>query len=68
MEAHFKFTKESYFRNRTGTLQKLAYSAYIVPDLQTDLIGCKNPTREGYRIVLDNDPDVSGVYLKRKEA
>ena len=64
MDAKFKCTKAYYFRNRSGTLQKITTSAYIVPDLQTDLIGCKNLTKQGYRIILDEDPDISGVYQK----
>jgi hypothetical protein len=62
MEAKFKCTKAYYFRNRSGTLQKITTSAYIVPDLQTDLIGCKNLTKSGYRIILDKDPEISGIY------
>ena len=61
MEAKFKCTKTYYFRNRTGILQKLVTPAYIVPDLQTNLLGCKNLTRDGYSIILDKDPEISEV-------
>ena len=62
MEAKFKYTKAYYFRNRSGTLQKITTSAYVVPDLQTELIGCKNLTKSGYCIILDKDPEISGIY------
>ena len=60
MEAKFKCTKAYYFRNRSGTLQKITTLAYVFPDLQTDLIGCKNLTKSGYSIILDKDPEISG--------
>ena len=64
MQAEYKCIKTYYFRDRSGTLQKVELPAYIVPELQTDLIGCKNLTKEGYRIILDDDSRVSGIYPK----
>ncbi len=48
IETTYKCTKSYYFQNRSGTLQKITTSAYIVPDLQTNLIGCKNLNKAGY--------------------
>jgi len=42
MQAQYKCIKTYYFRDRSGTLQKVELPAYIVPELQSDLIGCKN--------------------------
>ena len=61
MEAKFKCTKAFYFCNR-WTLQKVMTSAYVVPYLQTDLIRCKNLTKSGFRIILDKDLEVLGIY------
>lgn len=67
MKATFKCTKTYYVRDRTGTIQKLELPALIVPEIQSDLIGCKNLTKMGYRIVLDEDPYITGIYLKNPE-
>ena len=64
MQAQYKCIKTYYFRDRSGTLQKVELPAYIVPELQSDLIGCKNLTKAGYRVVLDDDSKVSGIYPK----
>ena len=62
MKATFECTKTYYVRDRTGTIQKLELPALIVPEIQKPLIGCKNLTKMGYQIVLDEDPYITGIY------
>jgi len=62
MTASYICKKTYYVRNRSGELQKIELSAYIVSDIRTDIIGCKILTDQGFRIILDRDPKISGVY------
>ena len=69
MQAKFKCTEAYFFCNRSGTLQKITNSTYVPirADLRTDLIGCKNLTKSGYLIILDKDPEISGIYQEGQD-
>ena len=58
MTAEYKSIKSYYLRNRAGELQPVQLPAYIGPELHTDLIGCKNLTEKGFRIIQDKDPRI----------
>ena len=64
MKATFKCTKTYHVRDRTGTIQKLELRASIVPEIQSDVIECKNLTKMDYQIILDEEPYITEIYSK----
>ena len=62
MMAQYECIKTYYALNRSGEIDKIELPAYIVPELKTELIGCKTLTEKGYRIVFDDKPLVSGIF------
>jgi hypothetical protein len=54
--------KTYFVRDRTGELRPITTKTYIVKGLKRDLLSGKALNRAGYRIILDEDPEESGVY------
>jgi hypothetical protein len=54
--------KTYFVRDRTGELRPITTKTYIVKNLKRDLLPGKALNRAGYRIILDEDPEESGVY------
>jgi hypothetical protein len=54
--------KTYYVRERTGELRPITTKTYIVKGPKRDLLSGKALNRAGYRIILDEDPEESGVY------
>ena len=54
---------KTYFtRSRAGEIVAISTRAYYVKSLQCDLLAGRALTRAGYRVVLDEDTDISGIY------
>jgi hypothetical protein len=51
-----------YVKNRVGDMVSITTSAIYVKGFVQDLIAGKSLNREKIRIILDEDPDVSGLY------
>ncbi len=54
--------KTYYVRDRTGDLRPITTKTYIVKDLKHDLLSGKILNKAGYRIILDEDPEESGIF------
>jgi hypothetical protein len=54
--------KTYYARDRTGELRPITTKTYIVKDLKHDLLSGKMLNKAGYRIILDEDPEESGIF------
>ena len=67
MDAQYKCIKTYYVRDKTGSMTKFELPTIICSDLETDLIGCKNLCKNGFRIIFDSDPRVAGIYPKAKD-
>ncbi len=50
-----------------GDMVSTTTSAIYVKGIVQDLIAGKSPNREKIRIILDEDPDVSGLYQLNEE-
>ncbi len=59
--------KTYYAYDRTGTIRSIKTRALHVKELQQELLGGTSPTNSNYRVVLDSDNDVAGVYPKAKD-
>ena len=46
----------------TGFVRSITTKAYYVRDLKRDLLGGRALTKSGFRVILDNDPEICGVY------
>ena len=46
----------------TGAIHKCTTKAFFVPDLQSDLLGGRALVTANYRVILDKDPKVSGIF------
>ena len=53
--------KTYYVRDRTGELRPITNKTYIVKNLKHDLLSGKMLNKAGYRIILDEDPEESGI-------
>jgi hypothetical protein len=62
--------KTYFVKNRVGNLVSITTSAIYVKGFVQDLKAGKSLNREKFRIILDEDPDVSGLYPlnEQKEA
>ena len=58
--------KTYYVRDRTGELRPITTKTYIVNNLKHDLLSGKALNKAGYRIILDEDPEESGVFAVNK--
>ena len=54
--------KTYYVRDRTGELRPITTKTYIVKNLKHDLLSGKMLNKAGYRIILDEDPEESGIF------
>ena len=54
--------KTYFVRDRTGELRPITTKTYIVKNLKHDLLSVKGLNKAGYRIVMDEDAEESGVY------
>ena len=55
--------KKTYFvKNRVGDIISITTPAIYVRNLPQDLIGGKSVNRENIRVILDEDPDICGLY------
>jgi hypothetical protein len=59
--------KTYYIYDRTGTIRPIKTRALYVKECQQDLLGGTALTNSNYRVVLDSDNDVAGVYPKAKD-
>ena len=59
--------KTYYAYDRTGTIRPIKTKALYVKECQQDLLGGTSLTNSNYRVVLDSDNDVAGVYPKGKD-
>jgi hypothetical protein len=57
--------KTCFVRDRTGELRPFTTKTYIevVKNLKRDLLSGKSLNKAGYRIILDEDPEVAGVTV-----
>ena len=56
------YLKTYYARDRTGELRPITTKTYIVKNLKHDLLSGKMLNKAGYRIILDEDPEESGIF------
>ena len=49
-------------RDRLGTTRSITTRAHITPGLKHDLLSGKALNRAGYRVILDADNDMAGVF------
>jgi hypothetical protein len=55
--------KTYYVYNRTGSIRPISTRAfYYVKELKQDLLGGRALVKLKYRVILDKDPDISGIY------
>ena len=59
--------KTDFVKNRVGDIVSITPSAIYVKGLVQDLIAGKSLNREKIRIILDEDPDVSGLHPLNEE-
>jgi hypothetical protein len=59
--------KTYYVRDQTGELRPITTKTFVVNKLKHDLLSGKMLNKAGYRIILDEDPEESGVYAVNDE-
>ena len=59
--------KTYYIYDRTGTIRPVKTKALYVRELKQDLLGGKAMTNTNYRVILDSDKDIAGIYPKAKD-
>ncbi len=64
LQASHYGTKTYYAHDLTGTAWPIRTKAYYVKGFRKDLLGGKALIKQQYRVILDEDPDVAGVYPK----
>ena len=52
-----------YARDLTGELRPITTKTYSVDNLKHDRLSGKMLNKAGYRIILDEDPEESGIFL-----
>ena len=57
--------KTYYVYDRTGAIQSVKTKALNVRELKQDLLGGKAMTNTSYRVILDSDEDITGIYPKK---
>jgi len=51
-----------YARDRIGELKPITTKTYFVKNLKHDLLSGKMLNKAGYRVILDEDPEESGIF------
>lgn len=64
LQASHYGTKTYYAYDSTGTVRPIRTKAYYVKGLRKDLLGGKALIKQHYRVILDEDPEIAGVYPK----
>ncbi len=59
--------KTYFVKNRVGDMVSITTLAIYVKGLVQDLIAGKSLNQEKIRIILDEDPDISGLYPLNEE-
>ena len=54
--------KTYYIKDATGAIEKCTTASFYVPDLQQDLLAGRALSKAGYRVILDKDPRISGIF------
>ena len=54
--------KTYFLRNRTGEVKPITVQAIFVMGFPQDLLGGKSLNQENIRVILDKNPEISGVY------
>ena len=54
--------KTHFVRNRLGDVVSITTSAIYVKGFPQDLLGGKSLNKKKIRVILDEDPDISGLY------
>jgi hypothetical protein len=60
-------TKTYYVYDRTGTLRPITMRAYYVKELNRDQLGGSALTAADYRVVLDKNDEIAGIYPVRDD-
>ena len=61
-KATYSGYKSYYIKDVTGAIHKCTTKAFFVLDLQSDLLGGRALVTANYRVILDKDPKVSGIF------
>ena len=67
MKATHVCMKTYFLKNRSGEVVSLTVPALYVKSVNQDLLSGKACNKIGVRIILDEDPDISGLYPLDKE-
>jgi hypothetical protein len=62
MQATHVGTKTYSMYDRTGSIRPISTRALYVKELKQDLLGGRALIESNYRVILDKDPDISGIY------
>ena len=54
--------KTYYIRDATGSIHKCTTRAFYVPDLDQDLLAGRALLEANYRVILDKDPKIAGIF------
>jgi hypothetical protein len=58
--------KTHFVKDRLGQLVSITTEALYVKTANQDLLSCKKCNTIGIRVILDEDPDISGLYMLYK--
>ena len=67
MKATHDCMKTYFLKNRSGEVVSLTIPALYVKSVNRDLLSGKACNKIGVRIILDEDPDISGLYQLDKK-
>ena len=59
--------KTHFVKDRTGQIVSITTPALYVKTANQDLLSCKKCNKIGIRVILDEDPDISGLYMLDKD-
>ena len=59
--------KTHFVKDRTGQIVFITTPALCVKTANQDLLSCKKCNKIGIRVILDEDPDISGLYMLDKD-
>jgi hypothetical protein len=62
MQSTYIGFKTYYVYDRTGSIRPITTRALYVKELKQDLLAGRSLTKASYRVILDKDDDVAGVY------
>ena len=63
MYASHSCMKTHFVKDRTGQTVSITTPALYVKTANQDLLSCKKCNKIGIRVILDEDPDISGLYM-----